>query len=875
MSIDDDILCTKYNLNVEDFEGIGIDFDALKIRTSNCLKRAGIWKIQQLLSVSYSKLSEIRSMGLSSLQDIEKYICELGGTLNERQDSYQTPISHKIKARKDLIFKGEFSSELYEGLNPREVVIVNTFKEGHKLIDYDLINLCKENPNSALMISNAFSRFVQYTKKYTEFYKLYSGLGNKIDNYLKPYFDVYSTEFNVSPELYQCCDDDGLILKDLFKSSGIYDPLISEKTKFAKWASYNLFNEVNNFFDEIYSKGSSNVERVIQLRAKKMTLQVIGDELGITRERVRQIEKKVVQPFCRWQRAKKFLPRLSADFNGEKILESTGLQEYFGDVTEVLLYLLQCADDEFFSYDRQTDTIIIVDDDITDFARDFVEKMPDEFDIVDIDDYKQTALNRHDIPVDIFDREISRQYKLSGTHYHRNKLSLVKMYQIVLKKYYPNGMNIYDDTELERFRGLLVNEFGDVSLPQKNRPISAAIGRCCILCGRGRYRVTEHEKIPHELLTKIYEYIMGSDRDLFFMNEIYLEFEDELLEAGIDNRFFLQGVLREKYESDLFFRRDYVSKNSNNLSMYRDLKLFVKKSKYPVTKDQIREAYPGITEIMISVSLSDDDIINYFGSYIHSSNLNLFDYDKKYILRVLQQILYDSMPHHCDEIFETMQNDNPNLLNRLGIYYQYSLFSLLQYFFSEQYEFARPYIAQIGVNINKPIELLQEYVSANEVFQITEFLGLAKEYHYTVYDILKFLNGWNDTHLLINKQEMASIEHIGITEDIACKVERMIIDEMEDGSLISELECIYKLPEINIPWTEWLVYSVINRWGIEVEAHTTSRQFRLSSPVVSKIGEFDRNNYGDSDSGEMAKTIDLNDIDAVTDYIMEDIEIEW
>ncbi len=875
MTIDDEALYEKYNLNIDSFKGGDIDFDALKIRTSNCLKAAGIYEFEQLICSSYRKLSKIRGMGTSCLEDIEEYIKTFESAKIENGKFIEKCMSVKILNRRDLIFEGKFIEELYDGLDVKEKEVISRCETGYKLLDKELIKLCREDPVSAYSISEMLYDFSKQTEKVVEFDKLYDLVKEKCKRLIRPYFEIYISQMHVSKGMSEYCENEDLILEDIFDKSSLGSFPVEERIKFVKWVSYDLRRELEEFLHRVYSKRSSNVERVIQLRARKMTLQVIGDELGLTRERIRQLEKAVVQPFCHWQRVKKFLPRLSADFNGKKILEATDLQEYFGDITEVLLYLLQCADDEFFSYDRETDTVIIVDDDITNFARDFVEKLPDEFDLANLDEYRQAALNDHNIPMDIFDREVSGQYNLSGTHYHRNKLSLEKMYQIVLKKYYPDGMNIYDNTELKKFRELLVDEFGEISLPQNNRSISASIGRCCILCGRGRYRVREKEKIPHKLISEIYDYIMGSDRDLFFMNEIYLEFEDELQQAGINNRFFLQGILREEYENDLFFRRDYVSKDSNNLSLSRDLKLFVKKSKYPVTKDQIRKSYPGITEIMISISLSDDDIINYFGSYIHSSNLNLFDYDKKYMLKVLLQILNDSMPHHCDEIFETMQNDNQDLLNRLGIYYQYSLFSLLQYLYSEQFEFARPYLAQIGVNINKPIELLQEYVSANEVFEITELLGLAKEYHYTIYDILKFLNGWNDTHLLINKQEMASIEYIGITEEIVYEVEKMIADEIEDSLLVSELGCIYRLPEIKIHWNEWLVYSVINRWGTKVEAHTTSNQFRLSFPIVSKVGKFDRKDYGDFDLREMAKTIDLNDMDAVTDYIMEDFDIEW
>ena len=874
MTIDNEVLFKKYNIDIELYRDTPIDFDDLRIRTANCLRGAEIFDIDSLLSMSYEKLSRIKSLGMLSLNDIEEYVKKLDSKTEETMEKMDVCMTFRIKNRRDLIFSGEFTGELYDGVNECEQRTIEELKKGFELLDHDLIVLCRENPVFAYDISNMLKRFAMQVEKFEELDKLYDSVRGKVNNYLKPYYEVYPMRETISEEFKSYCEDDNVLFGDIFDKATSSNISVEEKIKFVKWASYDLKEEFISFLNGFYER-SANTEKVLLLRARKCTLQESGNELGITGERVRQIEKKVVQPFCRWQRNKRFLPRLSAEFNGKTILEATELQEYFDDTTEVLLYLLQCADDEFFSYDHDTDTVIIVDDDITDFTREYVEKMPDELDVAIIEEYKNKAIDEHDIPIDIFEREIDRQYKISGTIYHRNKLSLEKMYNIVMKRYYPDGMNVYEEEELARFRSLLINEFGNVSLPDKNRAISAAIGRTCILCGRGKYRVKDDVTIPHKLIKKIWEFIMKSDRRLFFMNEIFLEFESELREEGIDNRFFLQGILREEYENDLFFRRDYVSKDSENLSMYRDIQLFIKKSEYPVTKEQIREAYPGITEIMISIALADDDIINYFGAYIHGANLNLYADDKKYIDKVVGAIITDGIPHHCDEIFSIIQNCNQDMLNRLGIFYQYSLFSLLQYLYKERYEFARPYIAEKGTNINKPIELLQEYVSANEVFEITELLGLAKEYHYFVYDILKFLNGWNNTHLLINKEEMATIEYIGITSDIANEVEQQILKEIDDSALITNLKCIYNLPIICVTWNEWLIYGVIKKWGKELEANTTSNQFRLSSPVVSRIGRFNREDYGDSDSGKMVQAIDLNDIDAVEDYIMEDFDIEW
>ncbi len=875
MTIDDEVLYKKYNLDMEIYRGVPIDFDTLKIRTANCLKMAGIYVLDQLLSSTYNNLSEIRNLGMLSLKDIEEYIKSLDGKdINRTSVTGNSRISAKILKFRKQIFEGAFDEEMYIGLDEIESSVMDNFREGYRLIENDLVKLCREKPDVAFSVSQMLNLFVRQIEKNTKFDGLFDAIKEKSQNPLKSYFDIYPLKDELSDEFKDFSTNENVTLGTLFVKTATNGIFVDEKTKFIKWASFDLRKELESFLEGIYAR-SANAERVLELRAKKYTLQVIGDELGLTRERVRQIEKKVVQPFCRWQREKKFLPRLSADFRGETILEATDLQEYFGDVTEVLLYLLQCADDEYFSYDRETDTVIIVDDDITDFARDYVEKMPDSLDESRIEEFKKKAIDEYSIPEDIFYREVSAQYNISGNYYHRSKLSLEKMYMIVLAKYYPDGMNVYKEEELERFRHLIINEFGDVSLPQKNRAISAAIGRCCILCGRGKYRVKDQSKMPHQLITRVYHYIMNSEKSLFFLNEIFLEFEQELRDAGIDNRFFLQGVLREEYDGELFFRRDYVSKDSNNLSLDRDIKLFIKRSKYPVTKAQIREEFPGITEIMLSLAVADDDIINYRGSYLHSSNLNLHDYDKTYITNIVECVTGDGMPHHCNEIYDVMLNDNPDMLNRLGIYYQYSLYSLLQYMFGDYYQFERPYIAHEGVSINKPMELMEEYVAANDVLEVTELLELAKEYHYTIYDILKFLNSWNGTHLLISKQEMASTEYIGITEDIVSAVEALILDEIGEQALVTELRCIYKLPKINVAWNEWLIYSVVNRFSSQLEAHTTYSQFRSASPVVSRIGMFNREAYEGDNSGQMTQTVDLNDMDAIDHYIMEDFEIEW
>ena len=98
-------------------------------------------------------------------------------------------------------------------------------------------------------------------------------------------------------------------------------------------------------------------------------------------------------------------------------------------------------------------------------------------------------------------------------------------------------------------------------------------------------------------------------------------YRDELSAEGVDNKYYLQGILKELFGDELVFRRDYVSKNKEFPSIYSSIISFIKKSKYPVSKKEIKDAFPGITDIVINMAIDDEEILNFFGEYLHASRL--------------------------------------------------------------------------------------------------------------------------------------------------------------------------------------------------------------------------------------------------------------
>ena len=59
-------------------------------------------------------------------------------------------------------------------------------------------------------------------------------------------------------------------------------------------------------------------------------------------------------------------------------------------------------------------------------------------------------------------------------------------------------------------------------------------------------------------------------------------------------------------------------------------------------------------------------------------------------------------------------NDNPVILKRNYINIPFGVYSLLEYFFHDEYNFSRPYIAKIGTEIVSTFEMLQEVVVASD-----------------------------------------------------------------------------------------------------------------------------------------------------------------
>lgn len=862
----------KFNIPSEDYTDIPVTSLPLSTRVINVCMRNKIQTAEALLNTNFEVLVNLKGFGKNCIVELDNYFSTIGDkplfAYTNGQAENQLIVS-LLKKHCDEIKAGDFSFIDYDKLSENGKRIIDKYKESAEVLGLELVSECLKNPNYIACISYALSDFQNKYKRYNEIWKLtYDIPSYRLDFNAFSYINAYTSSDEKRKALYDICKSKECTLREMINGIDYSDDseLLVVK-RFLKWCSFDLVAEINQLFEDLYSKDSYGT--VIKMRAQKVTLEEIGSLLGVTRERVRQIESKIKRKFNYYHGRNRIISKISADRNGDTIITPIEIAEYCGSKHEDLIYLLQASESPNYTYDRQLDIFILGSDSLKERINNYMEGLPD---IIKVNGLKEILdiAEESGIPSEMLERAIVDSYRCTGEVYHRCRLSLATIYERVLDKYYPDGFKAYDAEEIEKFRQIISEEYGDVGLPEHDRALTARVASICILCGRGIYRLKNKSFISKSLADKIYRYINGSESTIFLTNSLFAIFEKDLIAEGIDNKYFLQGVLRELFGDKFFFKRDYITKDFNVTSFYSEVVSFIKKSDFPVSKQEIQKAFPGITEIVINFSVDDPNILNYFGEYLHASKLRINPEEKIYLHKTLKKLVADGNIHHSRDIYDIISRENPEVLTRNAALYPFSAYSILEFLFRDEFQFMRPYVAKNGTEISRTAERLHDFIYTKDEITVSQIGDFARDNHFQIQSLLEYVNSCNDEYLLVNDNLLMRIDLTGVNEFIAEKVDNVIADEICETEIISNLDIWQKLPNIRIPWTDWLIYSIVTKWGKRNVAGTSSNQFRLSVPIVAPVDNFDADKFAGVEKSQSSNYFEADNLDNI-DALLEDI----
>ena len=840
------------NLDPESFRLMRIDTPQFSIRTVNCLKKIGVNTVEDLLNCTEDDLCNIKGFGKLSLSEVNAFIASLKNDFSEtktsakwyskagQETSGKDRINHAfnkpyIFQYRDQIFKGDFSFSEKEDFPEQYIGEVEKYKEGYELLSGDILEQCKNHPSSMILIIDCLTNFSNRQKRKDEIYKAADKIpASRRNNPATYYIAAYTDDEITRDVLYKfyATNSAALRIPNLISDLEYNDYVILKN--FLTWCTFDLVKEAQELWESSCPKDS--IEEVIHLRAHGRTLGEIGDKHGITRERIRQIESKAVRIFERKESQSRFIAKVSAEKSGDPVIHREDVEKYFPQHSREFFFLMECSHNGNFTYDKGLDVLIVGNNSIPEKISAYVESLPDVFTSKKMVGYVTDAIELG-LPEDLVIKEIDGVYKLTGETYHRSRLSLASIYRDILLEKYPNGFCTSSATEIKIFRENIKEKYGDVNIPVNDHALVAAVSRIGVLCGKGCYKLKQKEYISNELANRIHSYIEESQSSIFLMNTLYEVFKEDLEKEGVDNKYYLQGILHELYGDEFVFTRDYLSKDGEDTSLYPTIVNFIKEAAFQVDRAQIQKHFPGVPDIVIQFAIESPEIINYFGKYIHASKLRISESEREYLKQNIDTIIADGAQHHIKELYNLVSIERPEIFTRNGVFYPFSAYSLIEYLFRDDYKFTRPFIAQQGVEITGTSDVLREEVYSHESYDLKELSSFANENHLVISSTLDFIDGCNDEYLMISDQKMMRIASIGVDEQIAQQVENIVVGEIEETTPIYKIIGLRELPKVNVPWTDWLVYSVLKKWSHKIDLAASNKQFRYAIPLASPKGK--------------------------------------
>ena len=413
-SISDTTFWDLYPVDLSSMESVEIQSLPLSVRVLNRLMHIGVRTVADLYRMKVDDFIKLRGAGKKCYDETCQYLSDLSNKAIEIDPSLGAP---KVAAHIPQIVADNIESIINQNfafceelpIGSDDAIAVDKYKEAVEILGTELARVCYQTPNKILPLMDALKPFIkaQQEREYRK-NKISENLAliptTRFNNAVRGYINAFTTDEEQRKTLGKIY---GLELYPNARIQNyIFEPVAGSVTDFAlllnflRWCTFDINEEIAELFQMLYGK-SNSIKTVLLGRATGKTLGGVGDEMGITRERVRQIESKAKRIFNIWQSKAHILSKISAERNGDSVLSASELSEYFGDKYVELVFLLRTSDNPAYYYDSQLDVFVMGDESISDVISKIIESLPDSFDEKKYIAIIADAVDEQDIPQEL------------------------------------------------------------------------------------------------------------------------------------------------------------------------------------------------------------------------------------------------------------------------------------------------------------------------------------------------------------------------------------------------------------------------------------------------------------------------------------------
>lgn len=606
------------------------------------------------------------------------------------------------------------------------------------------------------------------------------------------------------------------------------------------------------------------------------TLETVGHDFELTRERIRQIElkalKKLHTGFKNRLLQKKLCDMLKLVSKYRSLLiqediDNLMLPHNAGYFCDKVLNIIEWFSDLNVGFYSESDRKML-------FTK--ISELPFEFTRSELNDYVNLIamdMNGKYSPDEI-ELIILKKYKNYGEYFAKGRLTLRIVLSFLMEKYFPEGMDLYEDKNIDFLREKARELFNGFELADNNRAVRARLQDFCIPVGRGVWKIdSEAVLIPKELQNKIFEFVYSYSASIVPVQAVLDNFSVELKALDITNKYYLQGQLKKIFAGIYHVNRDYIIKENGD-SIYTIIAEFVKQSKTVVTKRDLVKNFPGVSDIVLQQAVANTKILNMNGYYAHLDNLNITREEVDLLKASIDHEIVGNDVYHSKTIYHKVRSTNAGLFSRIGISHYLQFFYLTKELFPNEYSYSRPFIAKKGVEIlDGEAQVLEKIISEKDV-TISRIREIAKEVGTLIDRYIEFIDRNNDSIVFKSHDSVIVLENTGIEEEDFSSVDN-VIESFLDGAdyrALNEFFDYWKLPTLKIKWNEWVLYSVIGKYSKLYKTAVSSNYLHDAIPIVAKVG-YDETKIDVNNIKHYSETSDdLSNDDLLDIFDYEDLE---
>ena len=571
-----------------------------------------------------------------------------------------------------------------------------------------------------------------------------------------------------------------------------------------------------------------SVEEDFQLDIKKAngyTLQQLGDESHITRERVRQKIVKFNQRIAPFMEA--IVDSLIYPKNYITVQELLDIYDN-DDFDKVVLYWCMNADTlEFLDF---ADVFVFkrldnssTESNIYALAEDFIGEGIDLYENLEDLELLMESNGYPYVDGSVFINLVRKHgYKVYGDYVVKGKKSYGYLCAKLVATCFPNGIKLYDSTDLNKLRELVRKQYGEIGVSDDDRAFSTRLSEFLVLSGRGMATAESNIHVEMTVLDEIKDYIDTAPEGEFYYSELFSRFEGMLrMMSNVDNYNFLHGVLKLYYSDEYdFSNRDYLKKKGVGYKSGRlsdRIKEFIRSKGVPVSRHEIKNHVLGLTDIVLSSALIyDSSLFQWdYNFYFTLDLLNIGPDDIEYLQNTIEGIMQKTNGYCSDNLlYDMVSEERGFLLERNKITNSNNLYYVCQKIFSANYDFRRPHIGRKGMFDEISVKNVALYLMGYpHTISFKSYQKIADDLKWPAATVGIVFSEIEKDYIRISDDSYVQTEDFIIDDQTICEIEEKLRNCMTEGFLsLINFDEWDSLPELKYEWNVFLLRSIVGRF---------------------------------------------------------------